>query len=134
MKDIPDEKEFLQNYKYHQTLLFTNMSLKLKNPVKSMPSGRNTRNRMSSIDSLNKNAGIPVGISDKSIHKLGIRGTEEGIYTMNREDIERELAKGEKEFGMPITELYKSWQDNKVHGFQAMKLVCLYDFYRKEYE
>jgi hypothetical protein len=89
---------------------------------------------MSSIDSLNKNAGIPVGISDKSIHKVGIRGSEDGIYTMNREDIERELAKGEKEFGMPITEFYQSWKDNKVHGFQAMKLVCLYDFYRKEYE
>jgi hypothetical protein len=110
------------------------MSLKLKKPLKSMSSGRNTRNRCSHIDSLNKNVGISVSISDKSIRHVGISGSENGIYTMTREDIEKELAKGEKEFGMPITEFYKSWQDNKVHGFHAMKLVCLYDFYRKEYE
>jgi len=110
------------------------MVLKLKKPLKSMLSGRNTRNRCSSIDSLNKSVGIPISISDKSIRHVGIRGSEDGIYTMTREDIEREIANGEKEFGMPITEFYKSWQDDKVHGFHAMKLACLYDFYRKEYE
>ncbi|MFA4956596.1 MAG: hypothetical protein WC556_06435 [Candidatus Methanoperedens sp.] len=110
------------------------MSLKLKKPLKSMLSGRNNRNRCSHIDSLNKNVGLPVGISDKSIRHVGINGNENGIYTMTREDVEREIANGEKEFGMPITEFYKSWQDNKLHGFHAMKLVCLYDFYRKEYE
>lgn len=92
------------------------MSLKLRKPLKSMTSGRNIRNQCSPI------------------RNVGISGSEDGIYTMTKEDIEIEIAKGEKEFSMPIEEFYQSWQDNKVHGFHAMKLVCLYDFFRKEYE
>jgi hypothetical protein len=41
----------------------------------------------------------------KNYKYVGISGSEDGIYTMTREDIEIE-----------------------------MKLICLYDFFRKEYE
>ncbi len=112
------------------------MTLKSKKHGKSVLLGRSIRGTDTGAPAgaLNKDIGAPLSTSGKSMRHVCIPISEQGIYTMTKEDIEREIAKGEKEFGMPIKEFYKAWQEDKVHGFHAMKLVCLYDFYRKEYE
>lgn len=53
--------------------------------------------------------------------------------SLNKEDIEKELASTKEIFGESPEEFYKSWQKGKYHGFQATKLAHLYEFYRSAY-
>jgi len=56
------------------------------------------------------------------------------FHILTKEDIKNEIVEGEKRFGMTADVFYKAWQDGKFHGFQAMKLGCLYELYKDEYE
>lgn len=53
---------------------------------------------------------------------------------LGKEDIKKELARTKEIFGMDPDEFYRAWKEEKVHGFHATKLGCLYEFYRDEYE
>jgi hypothetical protein len=56
------------------------------------------------------------------------------IHIMDRKDLEKELSRIEKEFGMTPEEFHKAWKEGKVHGHEAMKLSYYYEFYKDEYE
>ena len=53
---------------------------------------------------------------------------------MDKKDLEKELSRIEKEFGMTPEEFHKAWREGKVHGHEVMKLGCYYEFYKDEYE
>ncbi len=88
--------------------------------------------RASAVKALNDHAGMPLsrakGKSIKSLHD------EDAFRVLGKEDIKKELARTKEIFGMNPDEFYKAWKENKVHGFHATKLGCLYEFYRDEYE
>jgi hypothetical protein len=56
------------------------------------------------------------------------------IHIMDRKDLEKELSRIEKEFGMTPEEFHKAWKEGKVQGHEAIKLGCYYEFYKDEYE
>ncbi len=56
------------------------------------------------------------------------------FHILNKKDIEKELSKIEKKFGMTPVDFHKAWREGKVHGHEAMKLGCYYEFYEDEYE
>ncbi|SRR5574340_1596237 len=107
------------------------MTQKSKKPGKSVFLGRGIRgtNIGTSIGALKEHIAAPIGTDSKPIHKVGIP-----VHILTKEDIKKEIAEGEKRFGMPVDDFYKAWQDGKFHGFQAMKLGCLYELYKDEYE
>ncbi|MFA4955492.1 MAG: hypothetical protein WC556_00785 [Candidatus Methanoperedens sp.] len=81
--------------------------------------------------SFNEHVGIPISktVARSSGESIGVP-----MYIMNKSDIEKELSKIEERFGMSPEEFYKAWKNDEVHGFQAMKFGCLYEFYRDEFE
>lgn len=56
------------------------------------------------------------------------------FHILGKKDLEKELSRIEKEFGMTPEEFHKAWREGKVHGHEAMKLGCYYEFYKDEYE
>jgi hypothetical protein len=56
------------------------------------------------------------------------------IHIMDRKDLEKELSRIEKEFGMTPEEFHKAWKEGKVQGHEVIKLGCYYEFYKDEYE
>lgn len=82
-----------------------------------------------SISALKEHKAAPISTASKSIRNAGMP-----VHILTKEDIKKEIAEGERRFGMPADDFYKAWQDGKFHGFQAMKLGCLYELYKDEYE
>lgn len=96
---------------------------------KSVLAGHNIRGTIgTSIDALKEHIGAP--FRSKSTH--GVRMPP--IHILSKNDIEKELSQIEKRFGMPPKEFHKAWKEGKVHGHEAMKLGCYYEFYKDEYE
>jgi hypothetical protein len=56
------------------------------------------------------------------------------FHIMGKKDLEKELSRIETEFGMAPEEFHKAWREGKVHGHEAIKLGCYYEFYKDEYE
>ncbi len=83
-----------------------------------------------SIDTLKEHIGVSVNTAAKSIHDEHIPP----FHILNKKDIEKELSLIEKKFGMTPEEFHKAWKEGKVHGHEAMKLGCYYEFYKDEYE
>lgn len=106
------------------------MTQKSKKHGKSVFLGRGIRgaNIGTSIGALKEHTPAPLRTASKPIHK------SMPVHILTKEDIKKEIAEGEKRFGMPVDDFYKAWQDGKFHGFQAMKLGCLYELYKDEYE
>jgi hypothetical protein len=73
---------------------------------------------------------IPLNAQGKSINDIGIPE----FHILNKKDIEKQMSLIEKKFGMTPEEFHKAWRDGKVHGHEAMKLGCYYEFYKDEYE
>jgi hypothetical protein len=107
------------------------MTQKSKKHGKSVLSGRSIRGTKigTSLGALKEHKAAPISIASKSIHHVGMP-----VHILTKEDIKKEIAEGEKRFGMPADDFYKAWQNGKFHGFQAMKLGCLYELYKDEYE
>jgi len=107
------------------------MTQKSKKHGKSVLSGRSIRstNIGTSIGALKEHKPAPISTAIKPIHNAGMP-----IHILTKDDIKKEIAEGERRFGMPADDFYKAWQDGKFHGFQAMKLGCLYELYKDEYE
>ena len=82
-----------------------------------------------SSGALKEHKAFPISTASKPIHNVGM-----SVHILTKEDIQKEIAEGEKRFGMPAVDFYKAWQNGKFHGFQAMKLGCLYELYKDEYE
>jgi len=78
-----------------------------------------------------KHVGVELSAADKSIKALKEAG---GFRIMGKEDIKKELARTKDLYGMTPDEFYISWKEDKVHGFHATTLGCLYELYRDEYE
>jgi len=82
------------------------------------------------------------GISSKHVDvelssaRMSIKSLKEagGFRIMGKEDIKKELERTKELYGMTPDEFYISWKEDKVHGFHATKLGCLYELYRDEYE
>ncbi len=55
------------------------------------------------------------------------------FHIMTKKDIEKELAQTKTLFGMSPEEFYEAWKKGDFHGFEAMKLGCLYEIYMDEY-
>ncbi len=70
------------------------------------------------------------GLKRKPINDMGVPP----FHILNKKDIEKELSKIEKKFGMTPADFHKAWREGKVHGHEAMKLGCYYEFYKNEYE
>ena len=109
------------------------MTQKSKKHGKSVFLGRGIRgtNIGTSIGALKEHTTSPLRTAIKPIHNVGMPVP---VHILTKEDIKKEIAEGEKRFGMPVDDFYKAWQDGKFHGFQAMKLGCLYELYKDEYE
>lgn len=107
------------------------MTQKSKKHGKSVLYGRRYRDTKigTSLGALKEHKVAPISTAIKSIHHVGMP-----VHILTKEDIKKEIAEGEKRFGMPADDFYKAWQDGKFHGFQAMKLGCLYELYKDEYE
>ena len=105
------------------------MAQKSKKHGKSVSSGRSIRGiDAGSIGVLKEHAGAPIRAAGK--HDGGIPP----FHILSKKDIEKELSKIEKKFGMTPEEFHKSWREGKVHGHEAMKLGYYYEFYKDEYE
>ncbi len=83
---------------------------------------------------ISDHVGVPIrgAVSMSSggpIHDIGFP-----FHILTKEDIEKELTQIEKRFGMSPDEFHDAWKRDEIHGFQAMKLGCLYELYRDEYE
>lgn len=74
------------------------------------------------------NTGAAIGINEHV--PMGVPP----FHILNKKDIEKELSKIEKKFGMTPVDFHKAWREGKVHGHEAMKLGCYYEFYKDEYE
>lgn len=81
-----------------------------------------------SIGALKEHIGAP--IRSKSMHGVSMPP----FHILSKKDIEKELSQIEKKFGMTPEEFHKAWKEGKVHGHEAMKLDCYYEFYKDEYE
>ena len=103
------------------------MTQKSRKQGKSVLIGRSIRGTASVA--LKEHKAAPISTDGKLIHNVGIP-----VHILTKEDIKKEIAEGEKRFGMPADDFYKAWQDGKFHGFQAMKLGCLYELYKDEYK
>ncbi len=101
-------RNFSQNYKYHQTLYFRYMAQRSRKQGKLSGS------------SLKKHVA-----ASRAIPPFRILG---------KKDIEKELSKIENKFGMTPEDFHKAWREGKVHGHEAVKLGCYYEFYKDEYE
>ena len=62
------------------------------------------------------------------------RGDIPPFHILEKKDLEKELSRIEKEFGMTPEEFHKAWREGKVHGHEAMKLGYYYEFYKDEYD
>jgi len=62
------------------------------------------------------------------------RGDIPPFHILGKKDLEIELSRIEKEFGMTPEEFHKAWKEGKVHGHEATKLGCYYEFYKDEYD
>ncbi len=107
------------------------MTLRSKKHGKSVLLRRSIRgtNIDSSIGAINEHSSASISTS-KSINDAGVPS----FHILNKKDIEKELSKIEKKFGMTPEEFHKAWREGKVHGHEAMKLGCYYEFYKDEYE
>lgn len=113
----------LQSYKYHKSYNLSTMakdSRKVKHGIKT-----------STLGTSYKHAGVELSGAQMSIKSLKEAG---GFRILGKEDIKKELARTKELYGMTPDEFYRSWKEDKVHGFHATKLGCLYEFYRDEYE
>lgn len=104
------------------------MAQKSKKHGKSVLSGRNVKGIDASMGALKRRIGAP--IRSKSVHGVSVPP----LHILNKKDIERELSQIESKFGMIPEEFHKAWKEGKVHGHEAMKLGCYYEFYKDEYE
>lgn len=103
------------------------MTQKSRKQGKSGLIGRSVRGTASIA--LKEHKAVPLGTTNKPMHNEGMP-----FHILTKEDIKKEIVEGEKRFGMTADDFYKAWQDGKFHGFQAMKLGCLYELYKDEYE
>lgn len=77
-----------------------------------------------------EHVGVPISRATSTIKSL----SEKGFHVLGKEDINKELARTKELYGMTPEEFYQAWKNDKIHGFHATKLGCLYEFYRDEYE
>lgn len=75
--------------------------------------------------------GTSIGAPVRSKSMRGVRMPP--FHILSKKDIEKELSRIEKRFGMSPEEFHKAWKEGKVHGHEAMKLGCYYEFYKDEY-
>lgn len=108
------------------------MTQKLKKHGGSAFLGRGIKgsDKGAAAGALNEHIGIPLNAPGKSINDNGMPP----VHILNKKDIEKQLSLIEKKFGMTPEEFHKAWRDGKVHGHEAMKLGCYYEFYKDEYE
>lgn len=101
------------------------MAQKSRKHGKSVLSGRSIRGIDASAGALKEQP-----VRRKSMHGVSVPP----LHILDKKDIERELSQIEKKFGMTPGEFHKAWRAGKVHGHEAMKLGCYYEFYKDEYE
>lgn len=102
------------------------MTQKSKMPGKHVLSGHNIRG--SAMRAGRNELGLlAASLSCNPLHD------DDAFRILGKEDIIKELARTKEIFGMNPDEFYKAWKEEKVHGFHALKLGCLYEFYRDEY-
>lgn len=106
------------------------MTQKSKIYRKSALKGRSIRNTDIGTPIINEYGSVPISTVGKSIKDSGMPP----FHVLNKKDIEKELSKIENKFGMTPEDFHKAWREGKVHGHEAMKLGCYYEFYKDEYE
>ncbi len=104
------------------------MAQKSKTHGKSVSPGRSIRGIDASVVALKEHIGAP--IRSKSMHGVSVPP----FHILSKKDIEKELSRIEERFGMTPEKFHKAWREGKVHGHEAMKLGCYYEFYKDEYE
>ena len=106
------------------------MTRKSKMLGKHLLSGHNIR-----ASAIRAERNEPVGVQlDEAMSKpIDPHDDDPAFRILGKEDIKKELARTQEIFGMNPDEFYKAWKEEKVHGFHALKLGCLYEFYRDEY-
>jgi len=105
------------------------MTQKSKIPGKHVLSGRNIR--VSAIRS-GRSEHVGIQLNDATSKPIDPLHDDGAFRILGKEDIKKELARTNEIFGMNPDEFYKAWKEEKVHGFHALKLGCLYEFYRDE--